>query len=135
VDFLSASPDQRIEQISGATLYDGSYVSFFFESNEVYPELDDDFDIILKRFAVRYKSNNDLLLTIYKNDSSEAMGVYVLPFDKQKKKFRLSPGARCSSFRWRIEGQLQIENQAVQISRIRAKYEIVPDGGTETSEA
>jgi hypothetical protein len=137
IDFLTiVDGRQNIETIGGNILQGLNGFDFFYETNEFQHERDEDFDIVLKRVFLRYRSDVDLTLKVFKNDTQVQLGESVtVSKNNHRARWKSTPGMRCSSFRIRIEGTIAEDGQKVKIIRLGAKYEILPAGGSELTES
>jgi len=134
IDFLVGNSVETIAKGDG--LQDTQNYSILFETNEVqHGASDEDVDLNVVAVFLRYKSDIELTLRLFKNDTTEEIGGSPWTLPKDKVRIRVNPiEARCSSFRLQLSGTTTDVNQTVSVLRLGAKYEIIPAGGTELSE-
>ncbi|GEM_PF-7117068 len=134
IDFINGN---SLESLSlGSGQQDGSNFSVLYETNEVqHPESDEDIDLNVIALYVRYQSDVDLTLRLFKNATTEEIGGSPWTLLKAQTRVRVKPiEARCSSFRLQLSATTTATNQNISILRLGAKYQSIAAGGTELTE-
>lgn len=128
---------ESIFVLGSVALHNGNPVAFQWRTNE-YEHTSPStpgtlFDMLLRRFTIRYDSDVDITLKIYRNRSDEVMLTKTLRKEWKRKTFKLD--GRCSSFSVEFSGSVSDEDLAgVKIEPFIMLYDSVEVMGDQLEE-